>query len=67
VTTDEPEFQPMSLGKPQSLVQIAPGRIGVRVVLPNGERALIPMIESATVRMLLRRPFFRRPPRGENP
>jgi hypothetical protein len=67
VTDEQPEFPPMSLGKPQSLVRIAPGRIGVRVVLPNGERGLIPMSESATFRMLLRRPYFRPPPPGENP
>jgi hypothetical protein len=36
-------------------------------VLPNGERGLIPMSESATFRMLLRRPYFRPPPPGENP
>jgi hypothetical protein len=64
---DEFSFRPTPYGTPRSLVRIAPGRIGMRVVLPNGDRGLVPMSESVTFRMLFRPPFFRRPPRGENP
>jgi len=65
VTNEQPDELPLrsfSLGKPQSLVRIAPGRIGVRVVLPNGDRATIPMRESATLRSLFLGPYFGRPP-----
>ena len=64
---DDFPLHPLPCGKPHSLVRIAPGRIGVRVVLPNGDRALIPMRESATLRTLLRPPYFLRLPPGENP
>jgi hypothetical protein len=51
-------FRPLPLAKPQSLVRLAPNRLGLRLRLPNGERALVPLRKSATLRSL-----FPRPPR----
>ena len=52
--SDHP-FRELPLGKPRSLLRIAPDRLGLRLTLTTGERAMVPLRESATLRSLFPR------------